>query len=169
VVSPTLTQISFTADEALLADLERLKALWGHQKASQSYAELIRKLAKLALDQADKKFGIKKGKDALETTDLEASTKTRAASPPIAHEVPDADGPPLEFIVPSSRHIPDSVRREVWKRDEGRCTYSHQGRRCESRFALEVDHLDPYAFGGSHSPENLQLLCRAHHQLKSAG
>ncbi|MGZ3698894.1 MAG: HNH endonuclease [Bdellovibrionota bacterium] len=36
------------------------------------------------------------------------------------------------------------------------------GRRCESRYALEIDHILPVAHGGSHAPENLRVLCRAH-------
>jgi 5-methylcytosine-specific restriction endonuclease McrA len=30
---------------------------------------------------------------------------------------------------------------------------------------LEIDHVIPYAKGGSNSPENLRLLCPAHNRL----
>ena len=63
------------------------------------------------------------------------------------------------------RTIPRSVRREVWKRDQGRCTYvSPAGRRCESRWMLEFDHVHEFARGGEATVGNVRLLCRAHNQ-----
>ena len=53
-----------------------------------------------------------------------------------------------------SRYIPAAVRREVWRRDGGCCSYvdPHSGRRCGSRFLLELDHIVPFALGGSAEP-----------------
>ena len=69
-----------------------------------------------------------------------------------------------------SRYIPVAVRREVWRRDQGRCSYvdRHSGRRCCSRYRLEVDHVVPFALGGGAQPENLRLRCEAHHRLRHA-
>jgi len=48
-----------------------------------------------------------------------------------------------------SRYIPAWVRRAVWERDRGQCTFvSAAGHRCESRRFLEFDHIDPVARGG---------------------
>ena len=67
-----------------------------------------------------------------------------------------------------SRYIPAPVRREVWSRDGGRCSYldPHSGRRCGSRFLLELDHIVPFALGGSAEPGNLRLRCAAHHRFR---
>jgi len=66
----------------------------------------------------------------------------------------------------SARHIPAHVRREVWKRDEGRCTFvSDTGHRCESRTRLEFDHVTPVARGGQATVSNLRLRCRPHNQF----
>jgi len=62
--------------------------------------------------------------------------------------------------------LPTSVKRLVWQRYQGQCAYQHQGRRCSSRFQLEIDHINPLAKSGSNSIQNLQLLCRAHNQMK---
>ncbi len=69
-----------------------------------------------------------------------------------------------------SRYIPAVVRREVWRRDQGRCSYvdRHSGRRCGSRYRLEIDHIVPFALGGGAEPRNLTLHCRAHHRLRHA-
>jgi len=64
-----------------------------------------------------------------------------------------------------SRHIPAAVRRLVWKRDGGQCTFvDAQGRRCAERRFLEFEHRTPYAEGGPPTVENVCLLCRAHNR-----
>ena len=69
-----------------------------------------------------------------------------------------------------SRYIPAVVRREVWRRDQGCCSYvdRHSGRRCGSRYRLEIDHIVPFALGGGAEPANLRLRCEAHHRLRHA-
>jgi len=63
------------------------------------------------------------------------------------------------------RHVPAAVKRAVWKRDGGRCTFvSRHGRRCEARSGLEFDHEVPVARGGRATTGNLRLRCRAHNQ-----
>jgi 5-methylcytosine-specific restriction endonuclease McrA len=63
----------------------------------------------------------------------------------------------------SARHIPASVKRAVWERDGGRCTFvGDTDRRCMARALLEYDHIHPVARGGRATVENLRLRCRAH-------
>jgi len=64
-----------------------------------------------------------------------------------------------------ARAIPAEVKRAVWKRDGGRCTYvSDSGHRCRARKRLEFDHVDPVARGGKATVDTVRLLCRAHNQ-----
>ena len=60
------------------------------------------------------------------------------------------------------------MRRQVWERDRGCCSYVDRGsgRRCGSRHLPEIDHVVPYALGGSAEPDNLRLLCAAHHRYR---
>lgn len=68
---------------------------------------------------------------------------------------------------PGSRRVPAAVRREVWRRDEGRCAYvGPSGRCCETAF-LEFHHVQPYAAGGPATVGNIQLRCRAHNQFEA--
>ena len=69
-----------------------------------------------------------------------------------------------------SRYIPAPVRREVWRRDQGCCSYvdRHSGRRCRSRYRLEIDHIVPFALGGANELSNLRIRCAAHHKLRHA-
>ena len=66
-----------------------------------------------------------------------------------------------------SRYISAEVRRIVAARDGLRCSYrGSDGRRCQARHYLELDHRRPFALGGANSADNLRLLCRAHNQLR---
>jgi hypothetical protein len=61
-----------------------------------------------------------------------------------------------------SRHVPAAVKREVWKRDEGRCAFVGAAGRCTEQGFLEVHHVVPFADGGLATVSNLELRCRAH-------
>jgi 5-methylcytosine-specific restriction endonuclease McrA len=66
---------------------------------------------------------------------------------------------------PRSRHIPADVADEVFVRDGGRCAYvGRRGVRCHSRHGLQIDHIHPFATGGSNNLSNLRLLCAAHNR-----
>jgi 5-methylcytosine-specific restriction endonuclease McrA len=69
---------------------------------------------------------------------------------------------------PSARTVPAHVRRAVWDRDRGQCTFiGASGRRCESRRWLEFDHVQPVALGGRATVEGIRLRCRAHNQYEA--
>lgn len=61
---------------------------------------------------------------------------------------------------PENRYISQKDKTFVWKRDHGQC------RICKSTYALQIDHIKPFAAGGKTTPENLRLLCRNCNQRK---
>ena len=62
-----------------------------------------------------------------------------------------------------SRYIPAAIRRAVFARDLGRCTFvDAQGRRCRATSCLEFDHVAGFARNPVHSIEGIRLRCRAH-------
>jgi hypothetical protein len=64
-----------------------------------------------------------------------------------------------------TRYVPAQVKREVWQRDGGRCTFvSESGRRCEARGEVEFDHVKEFARGGETTVDGLRLRCRGHNQ-----
>jgi hypothetical protein len=71
---------------------------------------------------------------------------------------------PLE----GSRHIPAAVKREVWRRDGGRCAFVGRDGRCSERSFLEYHHVLPYAAGGGATTANIELRCRAHNAHEAA-
>jgi len=52
------------------------------------------------------------------------------------------------------RRVPQHVKNEVWRRDEGKCA------KCGSRLNLEYDHIIPFSKGGSNTTRNIELLCQ---------
>lgn len=65
-------------------------------------------------------------------------------------------GPPLR------QSIPERVRHEVWRRDQGRCAD------CGSRERLEYDHIIPISRGGSNTARNIELRCETCNRRKGA-
>ena len=61
---------------------------------------------------------------------------------------------------PGVRGIAASVRRFVWARDGGQCTFeTADGRRCQARGGVEYHHDEPYGLGGDRSADNIRLMC----------
>jgi len=64
-----------------------------------------------------------------------------------------------------SYRIPDIVRDVIFIRDGGQCTFvSPDGRRCQCRRGLQVDHIKPVANDGPVDMANLRLLCGGHNR-----
>lgn len=65
-----------------------------------------------------------------------------------------------------SRHVPDELRRAVYLRDGGCCTYvDAKGKRCGERDFLQIDHVDGFGRTNEHSLERMRLLCAGHNRL----
>ncbi|HKC60211.1 MAG TPA: hypothetical protein VKB92_09005 [Myxococcales bacterium] len=65
----------------------------------------------------------------------------------------------------SSRHIPDAIKRKVYERDRGRCTFlDERGRRCPATGNLEFEHVDGFALTHLHDEDRIRLMCRSHNQ-----
>ena len=61
-----------------------------------------------------------------------------------------------------------AMRDAVFARDKGRCTYiGANGERCAATHHLQIDHVIPYARGGTNRIDNLRLLCERHNKLEA--
>ena len=59
--------------------------------------------------------------------------------------------------------VPASVKRQVLKRDGGRCQWPlADGTICGSTMRLEIDHIQPRGRGGASTVENCRVLCKPH-------
>ena len=66
--------------------------------------------------------------------------------------------------------VPPKVKREVVKRDQGKCQWPVvSGGVCGSEVRLEVDHVVPRGRGGPSTVENCRILCKAHNLEAARG
>ncbi|HVR18815.1 MAG TPA: HNH endonuclease signature motif containing protein, partial [Polyangiaceae bacterium] len=131
-------RVEFTAGDELRRKLERCRDLMSHANPSRDLGVVIeRAVDLLLLDLERKRLGRTKRPRSPQTAGAARTSRVRSA-----------------------------VRREVFERDGAQCTYvAEDGRRCESRTFLELDHAEPKAVGGSDEAQNLRVRCRAHNQL----
>ena len=73
--------------------------------------------------------------------------------------VPEAT---LPYEQTTREPIPEVIRAEVWRRDNGQCV------QCGSREKLQFDHIIPVSKGGATTARNLQLLCQSCNLSKGA-
>ena len=130
-------RVEFTASAELHAKLEHAQNLLSHAVAPGNLGELFeRALDELIAKETKRRQGV-------------VSDKPRK----------------LRSLKEDSRHVPVSVAREVWERDESQCTFvDAHGRRCSEKRYVTLEHVDPHARGGAPSVHNLCLLCGPHNQ-----
>jgi hypothetical protein len=160
--------VEFMMDRAMHEDLRRAQALLGHQVPAGELGRVFgRALQSLIRELEKNKFGVgRSGADAKPRAVDRASTDTK----PGAVDQGSTDTRPgaVNHAGTSPRYVPKTVRRSVWERDQGRCTFvSEAGLRCPATSALEFDHIEPVARGGASTVENLRLRCRTHNQLEA--
>ncbi len=143
-----LHRVAFTADEEVVAKLERLQEILG----DVSLAEVCGRAADLLLDKVDPsrrhaRREAEKHAVPQKSKPVRAKTKTPNATEP--------------------RRAPRALADEVFVSAGSRCEFvSPAGLRCEATRYLTIDHVRPYALGGSsRSQSNLRCFCSAHNLL----
>ena len=181
-VDETHLKLTVVLSPELSEKLSRLKGLLAHRLPNASYAELLNAVADLALQKLDpqvkpggnraKSSNTKNGEAAATAAGTGTGTGTGTAPAPelVQRQAPGTQNPALGTPKQApSRYVSAPVRRLVFRRAQGRCEYHFNGRRCSSRYALEVDHIVPVGKQGPSTLENLQLLCRTHNAHKNLG
>ena len=144
-LSPRRYKIEITVDEATHDKLRSLQDVLGRSEVGSDPAAIISRAIDVLLADTLKRKAA--------TTD-----RPRPASRP--HDGASGESPERK-----TRSIPAAVRRVVWLRDCGRCQYvDSRGRRCNATSNVEFHHKDPFARGGCHDADNIQLRCAAHNQ-----
>lgn len=142
-LSECKTEIKIVIDEELKTQLDQLKYLISHQNSNMTYQELLKYLVKMGLDKL--------------------SPIRKVTKSPCAPKV-ETQAPLKKKI---SRYIPSTIKHEVYLRDQGCCSFRNQQthQKCKSKYLLQYDHIQPMAFGGETTANNLRLLCANHHNL----
>jgi hypothetical protein len=173
--APQRYAVQFTANEEYVALLEEAKSLLAHALPSRDLAEVhLRAMRTFVAELKKRKYAVSAGgavsgpAPQAEETSLpsDAETTERSGAPKAAeHSASSTNSAPLS---PSKRgrHLPAAVRRAVFQRDGGRCSYvDDRGERCRETARLEFHHHEPFALGGRHDAENVSLRCAPHNAL----
>jgi hypothetical protein len=137
-LAPERYKLQITMSQQAHNLLRRAQDLLRHSIPNGDPAEIVKRGLMLLVDDLERK-------------------KTAAANRPR----------PSSGAADGSRHVPAAVKREVWRRDEGRCAFVGRSGRCAERGFLEFHHVIPFADGGATDAANLELRCRAHNAYEA--
>ena len=185
VTGPQHYQLQFTTTEEHAQLVERAKALLARSRSGVSLGELHLEAMRLLVSSLEtRRFGStarrgsrhedESGEGATKARERDDSDRTvpgRAESDPAPRQRGESDDAASDDYTQfssrkRSRYIPAAIRREVFQRDGGRCSYvDARGERCCETSCLELHHLQPFAKAGQHLASNLALRCAAHNAL----
>ena len=179
VLTPDKTELKMVAEEKLMQNIQRLRELSAHKNPNLSYAEIFLMSTEFMLEKIDPqrqderraqkqakgqvKEQVKKQANKKEEKDKMASSPENLAvqnpATPVENQASRFSTSSVDphFVTAKNRH--NTLQHADWQ-----CEHVDEktGLRCTSRWALEIDHRQPVALGGSSSPENLRCLCRTH-------
>jgi hypothetical protein len=138
-LTPQLRRLSVTVSADFMAELEQVRAALSHKCPDGDFEQVVREAFKLVLERDRKRKAL--------------TDRPRAQS-----EKPGEN----------DRYVPAAVKRAVWERDQGRCTWPMgDGEVCGSTHRLEFDHDLEVALGGKPTIGNVRLLCKSHNLMKA--
>jgi hypothetical protein len=177
--------VRFVAGERFMKKLEKARAFLSNTNGNLSYEFVL----EAALDEFLKDHDPEERKRRREERKQEAEARTKSAEsaekgvrtgeeagkggagcgavdgPLFRHWAGDLSTSRVPRETRASRRIPAATRDAVFARDKGRCTYvGSNGKRCETTHHLQIDHVIPYARGGTNTLGNLRLLCERHNK-----
>ena len=150
-------KVQFTASRALRDKLQQARDLLSHRVPDGDLPAIIERALDLLIEEVKKeRFGM--GRKVRSPSHV--ATKAEQLGGPGGGTSRTEPPPPSV-----SRHIPDAIKRAVYERDGGRCTFvDERGRRCNATAGLEFEHVEGFARTHKHGMDGIRLLCRAHNQ-----
>ncbi len=177
--SGTTFSVRMSVGPEFVAEFEEVKAALSHKFPNGNFEAVMRECFRITLEAVKRR---RAGSVRNSTSEGASRASFASATPPpvqaasrggcagsASTATSGGDGSTSDQSLSSttrpSRYIPAPVRKAVWNRDGGRCAFvSKDGRRCGSKYQLEVHHIDPHARGGPPTEDNLSLRCRQHNR-----
>ncbi len=156
-----IRRVHFNVGKRVVQKLAAARDGLSHAIPGATMEQVLEAALDLLLEkQARARGQVKKPRTTLATT---AAARPKAhvvdATEPATAEPPTPAPPPPRRTGPREP-IPAAVRRAVWARDDGRCSWPLDGGGCcGSTHRLELDHLIPWAEWGPSTVENLRVVC----------
>ena len=149
-------RLHVNVSKVFVTKLKTAKAGLSHAIPGATLEQVLEAALDLLLEKQARARGQVKRPRAVPTpTTTPTATATSTATEPPPHR---RDGPRAA--------ISAAVKRAVWLRDAGRCSWPLDGGGCcGSTHRLELDHIIPWADWGGETEANLRLTCGAHNRL----
>ncbi len=171
-----LRRLHITVSRQLLKKLEAARSGLGHAIPGATLDQVIDAAVDLLLDkQARARALVKRPRWTITASPTESSQPTPAPQQaPSSQPISALDTTALPILTEPPPHrrdapraaIPAAVKRAVWQRDAGRCSWPLDGGGCcGSTHRLELDHIVPWAKWGGETEADLRLVCAAHNRL----
>lgn len=182
VLTEDKIEVKAIISKNLKVKLDRLKNLLSHKNPNMNFDELLNEVADIALEKLDRTkrctppASQQSSESSPKTEREEMKTSTnpltqKAIAPQIGQQAGQEKSPQRDWTTQKhSRNIPEAIKRRIWQRDQGRCTFISPitKQRCGSQFQVQIDHIVPYCQNGSNQEDNLRLVCSGHNRLLAA-
>jgi len=152
--------------------LSEFKNLYAHELADSGNGSALIFLLEKAVQHKKKKLGLlQKTKSSNKKESSQVETDINSANTPAdlaSHAAPPPSAPEVKRT-PYRKYIRAEIKKQIWRRAQACCEHvdGQSKKRCGSKVALELDHIQPLALGGSDGFQNLRLLCRAHNSRRA--
>ncbi|MGZ3804547.1 MAG: HNH endonuclease [Pseudobdellovibrionaceae bacterium] len=146
-------RLELTLNQEQYEILKKAQSLISHSVPENNLAEVLTYLAQAYIKKVEgssKKVPSSKASPS-QTEDLTQGFGKKPVSP--SH--------PYKTLRRKRKSLSLKIRRDVFQKAQHCCEYVDpvSGKRCKSRFQLQVDHRRPLACGGSDEISNLRVLC----------
>jgi hypothetical protein len=177
-LSADRSRIHVNVSRQFTSKLEAAREGLSHAIPGATMEQVLEAALDLLLEKQARARGlVKKPRTTLAVAAPRVEARSVTSSPPtgIPSQPSQEPAPPLALVPtepPSPRRtgpresIPAAVRRAVWQRYGGRCSWPLDGGGvCGSTHRLELDHMVPWARWGGETIDDLRIVCRAHNAL----
>lgn len=164
--SVTLT-VTFTPEQIQV--LEQVQNMVSHSVANRDWAETFTYLAKKEVARRTVVCKLRARKNCVDVVEISKDTSAPTKEATAATTVKSYSALTTTTKPKSTRPpIPSGIRKTLLN-EHARCAHKDsRGRSCGSQRFLQIDHIRSWSRGGTHEPENLQVLCGAHNRQKYA-
>ncbi|WP_413944677.1 HNH endonuclease [Bdellovibrio sp. HCB-162] len=147
--------------------MEEMRSLLSHSLPNGSWDEILEFVADKVIQQKTRRAS--KAPEELKTSNLNKKIKANTSERKNISEMNSLklDSKKQSEVFSQREYIPAPLRRMIFQRDQC-CQHVDKttGKKCTSKWQLQVDHIQPVWAEGTNEKENLQLLCAAHNRMK---
>lgn len=160
VIAKYRTRMTCELSERSMKVFERIQELLSHQHPEGSMNDILLHVGEYFLKKEDPLRKETRAREAKRS--VEKAIDQEIAKPTVKSAAAAANR-----RVKNERAVSAPVERITIRESDDRCEFCDPltGRRCNSRYQIQTDHIHMRVFGGGNERQNLRRYCRAHNIL----